>query len=159
MCPRCPRFIFLHEILSYSWELLQTTEMTWHWAMWLYCCSRSGHGERTSSWKPSVRSASRVISSMRTSSAMLQVSFVWINHKTIILCEPLSVQILLLLSVGKEEWGFKMVPWQLLGESQWRFKDRVQGIGSVVLAKFKKAAKMLTVRIAYRYLASPGQLV
>lgn len=47
----------------------------------------------------------------------------------------------------------------MLGESQLRFKDRIQGIGTVVLAKFKKAAKMLTVRIAYRFLASPGQLV
>lgn len=52
-----------------------------------------------------------------------------------------------------------MGPWQLLGESQRSFKDRVQGIGTVVLAKFKKAAKKLTVRIAYRFLASPGQLV
>lgn len=158
MCPRCPRFIFLHKILSYSWELLQTIEMTWPWAMWLYCSSRSGHGARTSSWKPSVRSASRGISSMRTSSAMLQVSFVWINHKN---CHHTvwTVQILLLPSVGREEWGFQVVLWQVLGESQWRFKDRIQGIGTVVLAKFKKATKMLTVRIAYRFLASPGQLV
>lgn len=70
----------LHKTLSYSWELLRTTEMTWRWAMWLYFSSRSGRGERTFSWKPSVRFASKEISSMRTSSAMLQVSFLWMKH-------------------------------------------------------------------------------
>lgn len=93
-------FFLVYNILSYSWELLQTTEMTWHWAMWLYCSSRSGHGERTFSWKPSVRFASKETSSMRTSSAMWQVSF-WMFSTSVSYSVTHFIEILLLLFVGR----------------------------------------------------------
>lgn len=128
----------LHKTLSYSWELLRTTEMTWRWAMWLYFSSRSGRGERTFSWKPSVRFASKEISSMRTSSAMLQVSFLWMRHNHFWMFSTVHpagwtilVEILLFLFVGKGGGlSTRNELWQLLCESQWRF--RVQGIRAVV---------------------------